>query len=154
MRFADQLPSRSGRRPGPVLSYPVFSYASKSPAFLARRFAAGKPHSGSRRIALAWGVRTSVTRDLNSSISLSPTAEPFSFASDFCSEPRWSMAAAAITPRLSDTRCKPASFPGVNFIAPPDECSGMYRPTERGRLNIVIRQRDLDEFAGLSKLQP
>src|SRR5215470_3388568 len=32
------------------------------------------------------------------------------------------MAAAAITPRLSDTRCRPASFPGVSFISPPHDC--------------------------------
>jgi hypothetical protein len=46
---------------------------------------------------------------------------PFSLAKDFCNDPRWSMAAAAITPRLSDTRCRPASFPGVSFISPPNK---------------------------------
>src|SRR5687767_3911861 len=73
------------------------------------------PHSGSRRIALACCVSTSVTRILNSSISRSPTSDPRSFASDFLSEPRWSMAAAAMTPRSSETAFIPASFPGVIF---------------------------------------
>jgi hypothetical protein len=41
---------------------------------------------------------------------------PRSLASDFCSEPRWSMAAAAITPRASETDLRPASFPGVSFM--------------------------------------
>jgi hypothetical protein len=40
-------------------------------------------------------------------------------ASDFASEPRWSMAAAAITPRWFDTAFNPDSFPGVSFIHPP-----------------------------------
>src|SRR5436309_15741258 len=70
-------------------------------------------------MALACGVRTSVTSDLNSSIMASVMSPPFSLARDFCREPRWSIAAAAITPRLSDTRCNPASFPGVSFISPP-----------------------------------
>jgi len=46
---------------------------------------------------------------------LSPTSPPFSLASDFCSDPRWSMAAAAMTPRESDTAFMPASLPGVIF---------------------------------------
>ena len=37
-------------------------------------------------------------------------------AIDFCSEPRWSMAAAAMTPRVFDTAFSPASFPGVKVI--------------------------------------
>src|SRR6185437_7732540 len=81
-----------------------------------RRLDAGNPHSGSSRMAVAWGVRTSVTSDLNSSISASPILPPFSLASDFCNDPRWSMAAAAITPRSFDTFLSPASLPGVSFI--------------------------------------
>src|SRR5260221_8704401 len=75
------------------------------------------PHSGSSRIALACCVSTSVTRILNSSISWSPTLPPRSLASAFCSDPRWSIAAAAITPRVSDTAFMPASLPGVIFTA-------------------------------------
>src|SRR6266513_719824 len=122
-RRTDQLSSKSGRRPGPVLSYPVFSYASSRPAFFARRLEAGNPHSGSSRIALACGVRTSVTSDLNSSIMALLTSLPFSLARDFCSDPRWSIAAAAITPRSLETRLSPFNLPGVSFIGPPDECS-------------------------------
>ena len=36
--------------------------------------------------------------------------------SDFCSDPRWSMAAAAITPRGLETALRPASFPGVRVV--------------------------------------
>jgi hypothetical protein len=46
---------------------------------------------------------------------LSPTAPPRSFASAFCSDPRWSIAAAAMTPRPSETAFIPESFPGVIF---------------------------------------
>src|ERR1051326_2048340 len=67
-------------------------------------------------MALAWGVRTSVTMALNSSIIGRVTSLPFSLASAFFSEPRWSMAAAAITPRSFDTAFMPASLPGVMFI--------------------------------------
>src|SRR5271155_3995246 len=70
-------------------------------------------------MALAWGVKTSVTSVLNSSIMASLTSPPFSLARDFCSEPRWSIAAAAITPRSFDTAFRPASLPGVSFIKPP-----------------------------------
>jgi hypothetical protein len=76
---------------------------------------AGRPYSGSRRMAEACLVRTSVTRVLNSSRSWASAAAPRSLARDFWSEPRWSMAAAAMTPRWSETAFKPASFPGVNF---------------------------------------
>ncbi len=68
-------------------------------------------------MALACGVSTSVTSVLNSSIMASATSPPFSLASDFCSEPRWSMAAAAITPRSFDTAFIPASLPGVIFMS-------------------------------------
>ena len=67
-------------------------------------------------MALACGVSTSVTSDLNSSIIASETSPPFSLARAFCSEPRWSMAAAAMTPRPSATAFMPASLPGVIFI--------------------------------------
>src|SRR4029077_19942657 len=67
-------------------------------------------------MALACGVRTYATIDLNSSSICALTSDPFSLASAFCSDPRWSMAAAAITPRPSDTAFIPASFPGVSFI--------------------------------------
>jgi hypothetical protein len=68
-------------------------------------------------MALACFVSTSVTSVLNSSISRSPTSAPLSFASAFFSEPRWSIAAAAITPRSFETAFMPASLPGVIFIA-------------------------------------
>src|SRR5215204_2920996 len=74
------------------------------------------PHSGSRRIALACCVSTSVTWILKSSMSWSVTSPPRSFASDFFREPRWSIAAAAMTPRASATAFMPASLPGVIFI--------------------------------------
>src|SRR3954463_16124067 len=54
--------------------------------------------------------------DLNSSIIESLISLPFSFCNDFFSEPRWSIAAAAITPRSFETAFMPASFPGVSFI--------------------------------------
>src|SRR3954468_15999864 len=66
-------------------------------------------------MALACGVKTSVTIDLNSSSIDELTSAPFSLANAFCNDPRWSMAAAAITPRLSETAFIPASFPGVSF---------------------------------------
>jgi hypothetical protein len=44
---------------------------------------------------------------------------PFSLAKDFFSDPRWSMAAAAITPRELETAFIPASFPGVSFTGVP-----------------------------------
>ena len=46
------------------------------------------PHLAEPGMALAWGVNTSVTSDLNSSIIASVTSPPFSLASDFCKEPR------------------------------------------------------------------
>src|ERR1700722_17220711 len=67
-------------------------------------------------MAEACGVRTSVTRILNSSIMASVISPPFSLASDFCREPRWSMAAAAMTPRSFETFLRPASLPGVSFM--------------------------------------
>src|SRR5260370_42418043 len=70
-------------------------------------------------MALACGVRTSLTKILNSSIMVSETAEPFSLARDFCREPRWSIAAAAITPRSFDTAFIPESLPVAIFINPP-----------------------------------
>src|SRR6266849_2921329 len=66
-------------------------------------------------MAEAWRVRTSVTRVLNSSRSWASEAAPRSLARDFWREPRWSMAAAAMTPRWSETALSPASFPGVSF---------------------------------------
>ncbi len=77
----------------------------------------GQSPLGIEQNRVACGVRTSVTSDLNSSIIASVISPPFSLASDFCSEPRWSMAAAAITPRLSfETFLSPASLPGVSFM--------------------------------------
>jgi hypothetical protein len=37
-------------------------------------------------------------------------------ASDFFSDPRWSIAAAAMTPRASETAFSPASFPAVILV--------------------------------------
>ena len=50
---------------------------------------------------------------------------PFSLAMALLSEPRWSMAAAAITPRESDTAFMPFCFPGVSFMRcdPSDDVS-------------------------------
>ena len=81
-----------------------------------RALAAGSPHSGSRRMALACWVSTSLTTILNSSMFASVISAPFSFANDFLSDPRWSMAAAATTPRGLETFFIPESFPGVSFI--------------------------------------
>src|ERR1035441_9696068 len=67
-------------------------------------------------MAVACGVRTSLTRILNSSIMASVISPPFSLASDFCREPRWSMAAAAMMPRSFETFLRPASLPGVSFM--------------------------------------
>jgi len=58
------------------------------PAFFLRRLAAGSPHSGSSRMALACSVRTSVTTVLKSCMSASLMAPPFSFSSAFLREPR------------------------------------------------------------------
>src|ERR1700704_6132115 len=80
-------------------------------------------------MALAWGVSTSVTSVLNSSIIASVTSPPFSLASDFCNEPRWSMAAAAITPRSFDTALSPFSFPGVSFMTSSEEFDSMKSTT-------------------------
>src|SRR5215472_9198144 len=54
--------------------------------------------------------------DLKSSIMEAVISPPFSLARAFCNDPRWSMAAAAITPRLLETAFIPASFPGVSFM--------------------------------------
>src|SRR5437868_5723185 len=67
-------------------------------------------------MALACWVSTSLTTILNSSMFASVISAPFSFANDFLSDPRWSMAAAAITPRELETFFIPESFPGVSFI--------------------------------------
>ena len=68
-------------------------------------------------MALACWVSTWLTTTLNSSIMAVVISEPRSLAKAFCSEPRWSMAAAAMTPRLSATLFMPASFPGLSFMA-------------------------------------
>ena len=65
---------------------------------------------------MACGVRTSLTRILNSSIMASEISAPFSLARDFCREPRWSIAAAAMMPRSLETFLRPASLPGVSFM--------------------------------------
>ncbi len=57
---------------------------------------------------------------LESSRSWPSATAPRSLASDFWSDPRWSMAAAAMTPRWSETAFRPASFPGVSFICGED----------------------------------
>src|ERR1700733_14382203 len=106
MRFADTCGSRSGRRPGWELSYPVSSYASSRPAFDARALAASRPNSGSSRIAVACGVRILDTATLNSDIISGVTAfasTPFALAIDFCKLPRWSIAAAAMIPSLFES---------------------------------------------------
>ena len=56
---------------------------------------------------------------LNSSSICGVTAflsMPLSFAIALFSEPRWSIAAAAITPRASETAFMPFCLPGVIFI--------------------------------------
>ena len=67
-------------------------------------------------MAEAWRVRTSVTRVLKSPSAAESMTPPRSLARDFWSDPRWSMAAAAMTPRASETALRPASFPGVGFM--------------------------------------
>ncbi len=62
------------------------------------------------------GVSTSVTSVLKTSRSCAVGGAAARLAEDFCSEPRWSMAAAAMTPRASETAFRPASFPGVSFM--------------------------------------
>src|SRR5579859_211034 len=126
------------------------------PALRARRFAAGSPHSGSSKIALAWGVSTSLTIALNSSIMAELISAPFSLASDFCSDPRWSMAAAAITPRWLETAFIPASFPGVRFIVIPPYDFGFAIMAAR---ESPAQTEDLDAlcaavFAGEPTVQP
>src|SRR5216684_7344414 len=97
-------------------------------------------------MALAWGVSTSVTSDLNSSIMASPTSPPFSLASDFCSDPRWSMAAAAMTPRSFETLLSPASFPAVIFINSSDEhvkssnCKPLHPASDQNGFLCVLRE--------------
>jgi len=104
--------SRSGRRPGQGGIVAVFSYASSRPLPL-RRFDAGRPNSGSEQDGR--GVLREHLGDQLLELDqggVGTSATPFSFARDFFSDPRWSMAAAAITPRLSDTAFSPASLPG------------------------------------------
>src|ERR1700684_1117294 len=67
-------------------------------------------------MAEAGGVGTAVHRILTSSIMASVISPPFSLARDFCREPRWSMAAAAMMPRSLETFLRPASLPGVSFM--------------------------------------
>src|SRR5579875_1702949 len=67
--------------------------------------------------------------DLKSSRSCPSADAPRAVASDFSKEPRWSMAAAAMTPRSFETAFSPASFPGVNFIIlPPLLCALVHAP--------------------------
>ena len=82
-----------------------------------RCFDASIPHCGSSRIAEAWGVSAAVTIDLNSSSIASVASRPAAWPSAFFSDPRWSIAAAAIVPVPVDTAFIPASFPGVIFMA-------------------------------------
>src|SRR5690348_14197875 len=67
-------------------------------------------------MAVACGVRTSLTSVLNSSIMASLPSPPYSLARDICREPRWSMAAAAMMPRSLETFLRPASLPAVSFM--------------------------------------
>ncbi len=70
-------------------------------------------------MALACGVRMRLTASLNSAIICGVTAflsTPFSLAMALINDPRWSMAAAAITPRESATALRPFCFPGLIFI--------------------------------------
>jgi hypothetical protein len=75
----------------------------------------GQQQAGVLGAALGRG-QAPATSDLNSSIKASLTSPPFSLAKAFCKDPRWSMAAAAMTPRSVDTLLRPASFPGASFI--------------------------------------
>ncbi len=62
------------------------------------------------------------TACLNSDIISGVTAflsMPFSLAIELISEPRWSIAAAAITPRSLETAFMPFCFPAVTFIEMP-----------------------------------
>src|SRR5215831_12180066 len=140
-RRTDQLSSRSGRRPGPVLSYAI-----RSPALRERAREAGRPNSGSRRMALACGVSTRVTMVLNSSIMEALISLPFSLAKAFCSDPRWSIAAAAITPRSFETAFMPANFPGVSFMVsspmcPPSIVNVAVKDLQHDRAAELLEQR-------------
>jgi hypothetical protein len=77
-------------------------------------------------------------------MSRSLTSAPFSLLRAFFNDPRWSMAAAAITPRWSDTAFMPASFPGLNLI-------GILHQgfTARGELEILHVS-----FAGIRVRKP
>ena len=68
-------------------SYPDFSYASSTPAFGAFAVSAGRPYSGSMRIADAYGVSAFVTAFLNS-VSEAGVACPPCLPISFMSEPR------------------------------------------------------------------
>ena len=71
------------------------------------------PHTGSSRIALAWGVRTLETLSLNSLIISSVTSEgamPLPAPIAFFSEPRWSIAAAPMIPSSVERACMCAHF--------------------------------------------
>src|ERR1700722_16325587 len=119
MRFTETCGSRSGKRPGWVVSYPLASYASRRPALELRAFAASRPNSGSSRIALACGVSTLVTEVLNSLIIsgvISFLSTPRADARDFCKLPRWSMAAAAMMPAWFESAFMGFHLPPDNFI--------------------------------------
>ena len=67
------------------------------------------------------------TAVLNSDIICGVIAEvstPFSLAKDFCSDPRWSIAAAAMTPFESATALIPFNLPAVIFNRTPSFYNG------------------------------
>src|ERR1700720_4702443 len=65
---------------------------------------------------------------------------PFSLASDFCREPRWSMAAAAMTPRSFETFLRPASLPGVIFIGSSRIAESELRDEDECAERIIVNQ--------------
>jgi len=70
-------------------------------------------------MALACGVNTLLTTTLNSLIMagvISFTSTPRADARDFCRLPRWSIAAAAITPRSLDSAFIRLSFPSESSM--------------------------------------
>src|SRR5271157_3336846 len=99
-------------------------------------------------MALACWVSTSVTWILNSSRPASVAYWP----SAFFSEPRWSMAAAAMTPRWFETALMPASFPGVIFMAnllrrgAPGKNGFGFGPARMAAGPVVTGQSILTEF--------
>ena len=100
---------------------------------MARAFTAGSPYSGSSRMALACFVSTLVTAFLKLARSSGVAGVPRAFAMAFSSDPRWSMAAAAMTPASFAHALMPATFPFPNFTAMDFSCQPKAKHGHRRR---------------------